>query len=527
MTTIATVRPALAGVQGSSAGGGAGRDERGAMLERRLAVRIERAVGHDKFRRYFEGAARFRLVGHGVEVAVPTAFHAQWLGRHFGDCVAEAVRAEAGAAEVRWLADPAAFDAAEVNAHAVERASAAETAVGAAGATPADRAAGATPPAPAAGRPAGRLRSGERQAREHRRSLEEFIVGRSNRLAFNAALALAESRAEAGFRVLFLHGDCGVGKTHLLQGVADRYERTHPGGKVRCITGERFANEYIASVHAGTIDSFRRRYRGLDLLCIDDVHFLGGKEKTQSEFLHTFNALELGGARVVIASDGGPRQIASLSQQLVSRFMSGMVVQIDRPERALREAIAREIARRRGLDLDPSAVEIVVNESHGSVRELEGALARVEALVRLVPGVTPADARGVITGGVVRTALGEAGQPRLRRPVRVGTVIEAAAEAFGVTPSDVLGTGRHKRVVLARAVAAYLARTMTSHSFPEIARALGRVHHSTIVTAFQRLARQIEAGEVCDAGPEFDGVALADLCDRVKAEVLRRSETAA
>ncbi len=482
----------------------------------RIVDRLASRVGDARFKRYFEPSARLKFDGRELAVMVPTRFCAEWLDRQFGPVLREAVREESGgeAVALQWRVAPDEFGAATINERAVEQAAAAA-------------------PAPAA--PTGHQ---TRAARENvagtplRHSLDSFVVGACNRMAYSAACQLAESiggrGGAAGFGVLFLHGPSGVGKTHLLQGIASRALTLGKGlgRRIRYVTGEQFVNEFIASIGAGNIESFRKRYRGLDLLCLDDVHFLGGKAKTQEEFLHTFDALDLGGARVVLASDEHPRDLARLSRQITSRFASGMVVGIEPPDDATRLGLIRAVAMRRGLSLSDASVNAIFESTsaHGggcSVREIEGAVLRVEAMTRLSQSAG-GEAGAAGESAMVRAALGAAGGGDfrgLRKPVRVAAIVDAVCAGVGVERSDLLGSGRHKRVVLARGIAAYLARALTTHSFPEIAQALGKTNHSTMVTACQRIARAIETGATCACGPGMDGP-VAVLVENVRRAVV-------
>jgi chromosomal replication initiator protein len=219
----------------------------------------------------------------------------------------------------------------------------------------------------------------------HLRRLEDFVVGESNRLAFAAACRVVDIDDGHGLSVLFVHGECGVGKTHLLQGICRRsIERTGRPGSVRYVTGEQFTNEFIAAVRTNTLDAFRARMRKLDLLAIDDVHFLSNKVRTQSEFLYTLDAIGLGGAKIVMASDDHPRHIKRFNQALVSRFISGMVVKVDRPDRCTRLELIRRLASVRSLSLNDAAVDTIAGQCVGSVRELEGAITRLAAVTTLL-----------------------------------------------------------------------------------------------------------------------------------------------
>lgn len=441
--------------------------------------------------------------------------------------------------------------------------------------------------------------------------LEEFLVGDSNRLAYDAAMRLVESdsigddrppisspsaaaRAKPirSFGPLFIHGHCGLGKTHLLQGIALRFKQRRPGAIVRVVTGEAFTNEFLAALHdspraagataapAGSskgsrsaMERFRQRYRRVDLLCIDDVHFLASKSATQAELLHTFNELDICAATIVLACDEHPRHVKKFSDALISRFMSGMVARIDAPDRDLCERIITRFAERRGLVFDRAAIRALsasvcavapgasgasphAPTSRGfSIRELEGLVTRIEAFIRL-SGDAPSAGTLQVTTGVVRQVLqnflyvlperagGRAESPGAAaappapapragafslppgagaKPVRLEAIISETIRLLGVEHSDLVGTGRHPRVVLARSIIGHLARRLTRLSFPDIARGMGRPSHSTIIAACQRLEKQISG---CDAPePVVSGLDLtvAEVCDRLAGLLSARS----
>lgn len=492
----------------------------------RIADRLAALVGRTRFDRYFQDGARLRMEPERLAVSAPSAFYASWLEKGFGPALEQAARAETGndGLVVVWLAEPELF-ACEASDRGVE--AEADLPVDTRTARQ-DRAPSAVSVPAQGAQPASTGRGSSRSRRADavlRHSLKDFVVGPSNRMAYEAADRLATAQEEPGFTSLFLHGSCGVGKTHLLQGLAARYLELRPGAQVRYVTGEVFTNEYISAVRAGKIDAFRAGLRRLDLLCLDDVHFLSNKTATQAEFLHTFDALELSGSRVAMASDEHPKEIAAFSQRLVSRCLSGMVVRVDLPDAATRAAIVRRMASLRGLRLSEAAEQAVVSQCAGSVRDLAGAVARVEALSRIAPDSSRGGEVGTV---VVHRALGItagafSGLPG--RPVSAMEILELVCGALGVDPSEALGRGRHKRVVLARSVAMHLARELTTLSYPEIATALSRPNHSTVITACQRVRKQIEQGETCDVG-DMGQVTIADLCARLRARLASRTRAA-
>ncbi|MFZ4574358.1 MAG: DnaA ATPase domain-containing protein, partial [Phycisphaerales bacterium] len=297
------------------------------------------------------------------------------------------------------------------------------------------------------------------------------------------------------------------------------------------------------AVRANKVDAFRKGYRRVELLCIDDVHFLSNKEATQTELLHTLDAIGFEGAKLAFASDESPREIRKLSEKLVSRFMSGVVARIDIPDPELREKLVRALAKRRGMRLEEPAVKLIADRSMraigslggfgGSVRELEGLVIQVEAVHRLLPEFASNGTIGVI---LVRKAFGlqESDSPipiplrSPRRPIAIEFVIEEVCRTLGVDFERLMGKGRHKRVVLARSLISYLARKLTTMSFPEIARAMGRPNHSTIITAQRRLEAELDRSpdtalgdELC---PSFPTMTLRELTDRLSTQLQRGNQ---
>lgn len=433
-----------------------------------------------KVERYLAEVRSVRLDAGAVEILVTSKFVAELLQRRGGEACLAASRELLGpSAECRVIVDPATARV-SLPAAAVQ--------------PPVVRAA----EAPGVARP-----------RTVRHRLEDFVVGASNRLAYSAAVRLADGQNADSISPLFLHAPCGMGKTHLLQGIAARFMEKHAGASVRCLTAEAFTNEFIAALKAGGIEGFRRSYRRVALLCIDDVHFLSSKDATQTELLHTLDAIAQSGAKIVLASDEHPREIRKLSSALSSRFMSGAVLRIEEPDEALRRALADQLARRRGLSLDESGAAAMAAASWRSVRELEGVLTQVTAAVRLLPELSTLEAlsatqvrRAIEMAGGTRPAstAGSGGQTRSRRPVPMGLILSEVARTLCVEPTEMAGTGRHRRVVLARSIVVYLARRLTTLSFPEIARAMGRPNHSSVITAHNRLLGLLKDAEACEMG---------------------------
>jgi len=497
---------------------------------RQIRARVSDALGSDRFDRYFGAQTVLRVDGMRLDVTVPSKFMADLIGRRFGQVLRTAVREVlAPGAEPAQGADGAlSFRVSTSTFGRTPPAPEAE-----------DGTALPRAPVPLAPRRATALTSGTRIRSETdgRFSLETFLVGQSNRLAHAGAARVAEEDGPGALGRLFVQGNCGVGKTHLLRGIAARFKQRRPHARVRYTTGEEFTNEFIAAVRGNSLDAFRRSFRKVDLLCLDDAHFLSGKDKTQTELLHTFDAIDLDGARIVVASDEHPRDIRELSSQLVSRFMAAGVVSIDAPELELRERIARAAAQRRGLRFEDGAIRLLCERAgprggaRPSVRDLEGALTQVEALVRVsgVPG--SAGIAPTVTVGTVRRALnlGENGSPaRTARPVPFQLMISEICRELGVAHEDFCGRGRHKRVVLARSMCAFLGRSLTTLSYPEMARMMGRPTHSTLIMACARVRDRLDDGKDTglhdELGPEAAGLTLRGLCDRLRAVVIRAAE---
>ena len=313
-------------------------------------------------------------------------------------------------------------------------------------------------------------------------NLKDFVVGTSNQLAYQAALSIS-SGSDKNFSQLFVHGPCGVGKTHLLQGICSAASgKLTPSGRPirwKYVTGEQFTNEFITALRNKQGGQFRERYRNLDLLAIDDVHFLAAKRATQDEFLHTFNAIEAAGKQIIMASDTHPRLVGDLNDQLISRFMSGMVVKVDAPDTETRRSIIHRKASQLNVDLPDNVTEYIVRHIRGSVRELEGTMVKLSAIASL--------GNENITLELTRHALADH-LARTDSATTLGDIEAVVATFFGITPADIHSSRRTKTVSVARMIAMFLARKRTSMSFPEIGRFMGK-NHSSVVLAVQKLQK--------------------------------------
>jgi len=461
-------------------------------VARKVSKDLVRRLGERKFDMWFGDATRFRIGRNTLEVFAPSAYIAQWIETHFLSDLKEAAEKAMGTqAEVIIRVDPAVTEPASNGSATVTETS---------------------------GRPAGHASARGEAKFSTRYRLEGFVVGPSNKLAYQAARHVAEAPASDGLGPVFIYGECGLGKTHLLQGVCHRFLERHPEARVRYTTSEAFTNEYIQSLQSNSIDAFRRRIRRLDLLAIDDVHFLSNKEQTQKEFLHTLDAIDHAGAKIIMASDEHPRHLRQVSRALVSRFMAGMIAQIERPDREMRAAIIRHLAAGRRLRLNDQAVAMIASNCVGSVREIEGALTRLDAM----RGFEFENSRsnGEIGCLLVQQLFHADVMPT--RPVRIQAVIDSVCESLGVEKGDLLGPTRHARVVLARGLSSFLARELTTMSFPEIGRALGRRNHSTVLTAARRVQGQIGGGDTIDL-PTGRVIPIGEFAEELKISIRKAS----
>jgi chromosomal replication initiator protein len=445
----------------------------------RIAGYLEDALGTKKYHMWFDRSARFEFDDQSGSlcIEVPNRFVADWIARHFDEQIQIASQRALGQS-VTWRVEV------NPNSFASERPETLPTVEQVA-------------PAP---------RRQRREVQRLRHSLDDFIVGPSNELAHTAALRMVDHDL-APIHPLFIHGGCGLGKTHLLQGICERMIQLHPNARVLYLTGEQFTNEFLTAVRSNLLVSFRKRIRKLDLLAIDDVRFFANKQATQQEFLHSFDAIELGGAKLVLASDNHPRMIKQFSESLVSRCIRGMVVQVSPPDHATRLRIVQALGLRRRLVLNRSVVELIADYCRDSIREIEGVLTKIHALAHLTGRTGSTHTNDMVEVGhslVDHLFKDELAQQTTRRAVRFADVLTIVCEHLHVTREQVLGGGRHRQVVLARSLVIYLTREMTSMSFPEIAMAMGRKGHSTIITAFQRVQRQI-ANNTAVLLPHLDG----------------------
>jgi len=311
-------------------------------------------------------------------------------------------------------------------------------------------------------------------------TFSSFVRGKNCDLAYFASEAVATKPGTA-YNPLFIYGSVGLGKTHLLQAIGNHVEAAAPGGSVVYTSSERFAIELINAIRSNTTAAFRGKYRQVDLLLIDDVQFLSGKEATQEELFHTFNELHSNEKQIVLSSDRAPEDLSGLQERLVSRFRWGLVADIQPPDLETRIAILREKAASRGLDIDVGILELIASRISSNVRALEGALTKVLAFAELRgEALTPRTLEGMLPK--------EGQRPRLT----IEHIKEEVASRFNIKRQEIESSSRKKEITRARHVAIYLSREMTDNSFPAIGRQFGNRDHSTIMHSYVKVKGMIE-----------------------------------
>jgi chromosomal replication initiator protein len=312
-----------------------------------------------------------------------------------------------------------------------------------------------------------------------RYSFDNFVVGASNRLAHAASLAVAEKPAQA-YNPLFLYGGVGLGKTHLLHAIGNLCHQS--GLQVLYVSSEAFTNDLINAIRTHTTPAFRDKYRSIDVLLVDDIQFIAGKESTQEEFFHTFNTLHGQDKQVVISSDRPPKSLVTLEERLRSRFEWGLTADIQPPDFETRVAILRSKADRAGYRIPGETIEFIARRVQSNIRELEGALTRVAAFANL-SGLP-------LTPQLVDSALADL-LPQ-RSEVRLDDVLNSVSDVFGVTIDRLLGRDRSQEVALPRQIAMYLLREEANFSLPQIGDALGGRDHTTVMYACDKVADLLE-----------------------------------
>ncbi len=415
-----------------------------------VAGRLKGALNETTYRTWFAEAEGAELSDDAFVLGVPNDFTREWIEGHFLGLIGAAVRDVTGQER-------------RVALSVTERLPAAT-------------------PAPAE-TPKGRSGGAVDAGMNPKYTFDLFVIGSSNRFAHAAALAVAEAPAQA-YNPLFIYGGTGLGKTHLMQAIA-QYVAEHSGDlSVRYVTSETFMNDFINSLRDKRIEGFKQRYRTYDLLLVDDVQFFEHKERIQEEFFHTFNSLYEAGSQIVMSSDRPPRDIATLEERLRSRFEWGLITDIQPPDLETRIAILRKKVKTDGIHVpDPQVLSFIASRISTNIRELEGALTRVVAFSSLTGRALSVELAEDVLKDVFPQ--GEAAE------VSISRIQELVSERFQLTLEELCGEKRSQNIVYPRQVAMYLSRELTDSSLPKIGKEFGGRDHTTVIHATSKIARLI------------------------------------
>ena len=303
-------------------------------------------------------------------------------------------------------------------------------------------------------------------------TFDTFVVGSGNRFAHAAALAVAESPADA-YNPLFIHGGVGLGKTHLMHAIGHYVQQQYPEKRLLYITSENFTNELISAIQQNRNIEFRNRFRNVDILMVDDIQFIAGRDSTQEEFFHTFNALHTAGKQIILTSDKPPQEIARLEERLSSRFAWGLVADIKRPDIETRIAILREKVRQDHISVGDDVLEMIAANVDSNIRELEGSLTRLVAYANLI--------NQPITAELCQDALRDVFVKPKTRSITAEVIMQTVSDYYSITPEDLISPSRRREITVPRQIAIYLTREMTTMSLPQIGQAFGNRDHSTIL----------------------------------------------
>ena len=408
-------------------------------------------VSETEFRTWFKQVRPLGISEGVFQLGVPHSFARDWIRSHFGTVLEQALR-DLGAPSPKVGFQVVTFAASE---------------------QPDMFSQPATTPAAAPPR--------ERAALNPKYVFANFVVGPNNNLAHAAAMAVAEAPGRA-YNPLFVYGDSGLGKTHLMHAVGHAVADRSPDLRVAYVTTEQFTNELINAIRGDQMAAFRERFRSIDVLLVDDIQFLAGKERTQEEFFHTFNALYESAKQIIVSSDRPPKDIPTLENRLRSRFEWGLITDIQAPELETRIAILKMNADYRGVKVPIEVIDYIARHVTSNIRELEGALVR--AILFASMNQEP------LSRATAAKALSDvfaAAAPSLTMP----DILRVTAQQFGLEPDALRSKGRRQELVTARQVAMYLVREMTSHSYPEIGQFFGGRDHTTVMYAVQKVGDQL------------------------------------
>lgn len=416
---------------------------------------LEVTLSRANFTTWFKNTSLDSVQGDVVRVMVPNVFTKEWLQRKYlddilaalGKHIPECRRVEFKVGSLAQAAQPSA-----------------------------DSSEPATPEEPAAAKTPSSL---------PKNSFENFVVGGNNRLAHAAARAVTKNPGGT-YNPLFIYGGAGLGKTHLMQAIGREIETT-TDKSVLYVTTEQFTNDLISAISQNRTATFKSRYRKVDVLLVDDIQFLAGKETMQEEFFHTFNALHEEGRQIVLTSDRPPKAIPTLEERLRSRFEWGMIADLGPPELETRTAILQFKAKQKGYDVAPEVLDFIARSIQQNIRELEGALIRIMAHAELAGTSPTVEAAEQVLGTILSSSH--------HRQVTTTQIIEAVSKFYDVTIDDLKGPKRQKEIVKPRQMVMYLLREEANLSYPKIGQELGGRDHTTVIYAVDKIG---EASEVND-----------------------------
>lgn len=311
-------------------------------------------------------------------------------------------------------------------------------------------------------------------------SFDNFVVGPSNRFAYSACLAVAESPAKA-YNPLFIYGPVGLGKTHLMQSITHQILKQYPKSTCCYISSERFTNELIDAIQNRSTAQFRKKYREIDVLLIDDIHFLAGKESTQEEFFHTFNSLHNNRKQIIISSDRPPKEIAKLEERLRSRFSWGLTTDIQAPDFETRVAILRKKIEREPVTVPDDVMHFIAEQITTNIRELEGALIRVLAYSLLEEKNINLDMSKIVLKDLVKENI---------KKIEIIDIQEKVAQYFNLSCTELKANKRNRNIIVPRQIAMYLSRVLTNHSLPEIGHFFGGKDHTTVLHSIKKIEQE-------------------------------------
>lgn len=453
--------------------------------------RIAEKIGQQKYRVWFSRSTRFSIAENYLKVGVPNSFIGNWIENHFLSVITQA------AMDVTGCGKKITFNI-EPELSGSQRKPQPHSRV--------------EPVKKARSRTTG-SRIMPRQANERllKLTMDNFIVGSSNQLAYNAAISMV-SQEDSLFNPLFIHGGYGLGKTHLMQAMCNKSLKQNPAIRWIYVSAEEFTNQFVLSLKTKKLEAFRKRFRQADLLAIDDIHFLASKPSTQEEFLHTFNTIDLAGKKIVLASDAHPKMIGQLCERLVSRFVSGMVVRIEPPDFKMRCRICRQRAAAMNKYLPEKVIAYIAENMRTNVREIEGALLKLTAYASLCgQDVSPAMAKEVLAEHISRT------DPI----VHISDIESATATFFGVTSTELHSPRKDRTISTARSFSMYLGREYTRMSFPEIGRLMGNKNHATVIMACRKVESLLKRNASVNwRGPNGNKIANArDIVAQLKQNI--------